>query len=48
MHHPRFSAMRRLPPWPGLYEQGIRAKVETEANIGKVIVIDVNRCLRDR
>lgn len=24
-----------------LYEQGIRAKVETEENIGKVLVIDV-------
>jgi hypothetical protein len=41
MVHPRLSNDEIARRGQELYEQGIRAKVETEANIGKIIVIEV-------
>lgn len=41
MGHPRFSSEEIARRGETLYEQSIRPKIETEANIGKLISIDV-------
>lgn len=41
MPHTRFSGEEISMRGEELYEQSIRAMVETEANIGKIIVIDI-------
>jgi hypothetical protein len=41
MPHPHFSSEEIARRGKGLYEQQIRSKVETEQNIGKQIVIDI-------
>jgi hypothetical protein len=41
MPHPRFSREETDRRGTELYEKKIRAKVETEENIGKIIVIDI-------
>ncbi len=41
MPHPRFSGDEIADRGEELYEQSIRAKVETEENIGKIISIDI-------
>ncbi len=41
MSHPRLSEAEIARRGEELYEQRIRAEVETEANIGKIVVIDV-------
>lgn len=41
MPHPRFSSGEIARRGEELYEHGIRAKVETEENIGKMISIDI-------
>ena len=41
MPHPRFSSAEILRRGEELYERSIRARVETEENIGKQIVIDI-------
>lgn len=41
MGHPRFSGEEIVRRGQELYEQKIRDKVETEENIGKQIVIDI-------
>jgi hypothetical protein len=41
MPHPRFSNDEIARRGEELYEQRIRDQVETDANIGKIIVIDI-------
>jgi hypothetical protein len=41
MSHPRFSNEEIARRGQELYDQAIAAKVETEENIGKIIVIDI-------
>ncbi len=41
MPHPRFSGDEISRRGEALYQQSLRAKVETEANIGKIISIDI-------
>lgn len=41
MPHPRFSGDEVVARGEQLYEQSIRAKVETAENIGKIISIDI-------
>jgi hypothetical protein len=41
MSHQRFSGDEISQRGEALYEQSLRAKVETEENIGKIISIDV-------
>jgi hypothetical protein len=41
MPHPRFSGEEIARRGQELYERSLRSKVETEENIGKQIVIDV-------
>ena len=41
MPHPRFSPEETDRRGMELYEQQIRSQVETEENIGKIIVIDI-------
>lgn len=41
MPHPRFSGEEIADRGEQLYEQSIRAQVETEENIGKIISIDI-------
>jgi hypothetical protein len=41
MPHPRFSGEEVEQRSQERYEQGIRARVETDDNIGKILVIDI-------
>jgi hypothetical protein len=41
MGHPRFSRTEIARRGKKLYQQNLRAKVETEENIGKIISIDI-------
>jgi len=41
MPHPRFSGEEIARRGEELYEQRIRARVETEENIGKILSIDI-------
>lgn len=41
MPHPRFSGEEIARRGEEIYEQSVRLQVETEANIGKVISIDI-------
>lgn len=41
MAHPRFSSEEIARRGKELYEKSIRAKVETEENIGKLVSIDI-------
>lgn len=41
MPHPRYSGEEITRQGEALYEQNIRARVETEENIGKIIAIDI-------
>lgn len=41
LQHPRYSGDEIADRGEELYEQGIRAQVETEENIGKIISIDI-------
>ncbi|HZP81946.1 MAG TPA: hypothetical protein VFB21_09935 [Chthonomonadaceae bacterium] len=41
MPHPRFSSEEIARRGQELYEKSIRAKVETEENIGKLVSIDI-------
>lgn len=41
MPHPRFSGEEVERRGQELYEQEIRPQVETEANLGKILVIDI-------
>jgi hypothetical protein len=41
MPHPRYSGEEIARRGEALYEQSLRAKVETEENIGKIISIDI-------
>jgi hypothetical protein len=41
MPHPRFSSEEIARRGQQLYEQNLRAQVETEKNIGKIISIDI-------
>ncbi|HZO88015.1 MAG TPA: hypothetical protein VFB38_06710 [Chthonomonadaceae bacterium] len=41
MSHPRFSNEEIQKRAEELYDQNIRAKVETDENIGKILVIDI-------
>jgi carotenoid cleavage dioxygenase-like enzyme len=41
MPHPRIDSQQISQRGKQLYEQGIRAKVEREENIGKIVSIDV-------
>lgn len=41
MPHPRFSSVEITRRGKALYDQRIRAQVETQNNIGKIISIDI-------